>query len=104
MRKLAKEVNNMSDPAYYMIGRLYVPMDPIINDKWQQDYNMDVKNISYSRKIKLLINELISEAKKWNEDFKKVMNEVVTLPVANSDTETRMLDDVKISMEFREDI
>jgi hypothetical protein len=104
MRKLAKEVNYMSDPAYYMIGRLWITMDPIINNKGQANYDMDVKDINYSRTIKLLINELISEAKKWNEDFKKIMYEIFTLPVANSNDETRMLDDVKISMKFREDI
>jgi hypothetical protein len=66
MRNLAKEVNYMSDPAYYMIGRLWVAMDPIINDRGERNYDMDVKNIDYSRTIKLLINALISEAKRWN--------------------------------------
>jgi single-stranded DNA-specific DHH superfamily exonuclease len=87
-----------------MIGRLQIAIDPIINDAGEVDYDMDVREVNYSRRIKLLINALINEAKKWNEDFKKIMQSIFTFPVPNSNEETRMLDEAKISMKFREDI
>jgi hypothetical protein len=104
MRNLSKEMNSLSDSKFYMIGRLQIAIDPIINDAGEVDYDMDVREVNYSRRIKLLINALINEAKKWNEDFKKIMQSIFTFPVPNSNEETRMLDEAKISMKFREDI
>jgi hypothetical protein len=104
MRNLAKEVNSLSDPKFCMIHMLQIGLDPIINEKKQIDYSKDVCGIDYSRKIKLLINALIIEAKKWNEEFKKTIQGIFTLSVPNSKSEKRMIEDAKMSMKFREDI
>jgi hypothetical protein len=79
-------------------------MDPIINEQGEVNYDIDVRKVDYSKKIKLLINGLITEAKKWNEDFKKIMQDIFTLRALNVKEEIRMLDEVKMSMKFRDDI
>jgi tRNA G46 methylase TrmB len=104
LKNLAKEINNLSDPKYHMISRLQITIDPIVNDRGELNYDMDVSKIDYSRKIKLLINALITEAKKWNEEFKKTMQSIFTLTSSNFKDEPKMLEDIKMSMKFRENV